>query len=251
MATKCNGNCNDSGSDISDNECDGSDSSNNLECGSDSDLDWNVVVQRIRRCKVDECGKKKCKKEQIIEDRSHEQVCFWNQNIPVYLRYYGQMSNGSEFKSFPLNQELKFIASGNTLIIQATAQCVTDSLSFDNGVIIIPPCDQKPQRRPGQCNMNVTYEENAYFIDISTYDSVELSVGTTIKAIDGFLVIEDHPVHCICDLAEYQQILQQSDNTRKLNQGPLPSGEPTTASGRPTQGGSNQVPSQPQRQPRR
>lgn len=205
---KCNEEyeCEDSGSDSSSDEC-----TSNNDCGSDSDLDWNVVINTIKMCKINECGKKKCKKERIIENRSHEQVCFWNQTIPVFLRYYGELSDGSGFESFPLNQPLKFIASGNTLVIQSTAQCVTDSLSFNNGVIIIPPCDQKPQKRPGNCNMTVTFDETAYYIDTTAYESFKLNVGTTIKAINGELVFMDNDVKCLCDLQEYQDILQRNE----------------------------------------
>ena len=233
MASKCD--CDSSSSDdceISDDEC----NSENPDCG---ELDWNVVIRQITECKINECGKKKCKKARIIEDRSHEQVCFWNQLIPTYLRYYGDMSDGSGFKSFPLNQPLKFIASGNTLVIQATSPCVTDSLSFNNGVIIIPPCDQTPQRRPGHCNMTVTFSEVAYFVDVSSYDSVELRVGTTIKAVNGGLVFENHEIHCLCDLEEYQKVLQQTEHL-KLNQGT----QTSTASGRPGNGGRNAPPPQ-------
>jgi hypothetical protein len=231
MATNCHGkcnNCDESTSDHSDEEC----TSKDLDCGSDSDLDWNVVVRQITNCKIDESGKKRCKKERVIEDRSHEQVCFWTQTIPVYLRYYGDLLDGSGFQSFPLNQPLKFIASGNTLVVQATNPCVTDSLNFTNGVVIIPPCDQKPQRRPGDCNKIVNFQESAYFITISSYETFELKVGTTIKAVNGTLVFANHEIHCLCDLIEYQEILQQNNMEAQLG-APIVS-RSNTASGSPS-----------------
>ena len=79
------------------------------------------------------------------------------------------------------------------------------------GIIVIPPCDTFPQQHPGNCNKSVLFDEQAYTVNISSYDAITLKVGTTITSVDGNLVFTDNKIRCLCDLTEYQNILTSSD----------------------------------------